>query len=121
MRDILIVKQGLWCYSFHTDLDTFHSFYEKIKTESCSYCHMNLDYIYSYIIGSLREAGLLSEKYIPACCYCQTLVKLGLTELINHCGGINYYQKDDILCLHFVIEGNNIYFSIHDASKVLED
>ena len=123
MGEITIKRMGLWCYDFDAFSDDIPIVPWK-ERERCYYCDTILHYIYGYIITSLRKAGLLSSAHTSLCCYCDTLLKLGLMELIDHCNTISYSPTEDILYIHIIQvddEVDGIYLKIHDASKILKD
>lgn len=120
MNEIRIEKAGHWCYHFEVRPSAIVS-YLGGRREKCSYCNEQLDSVYSYIIRNLRKVELLPNDYIPVCCYCQTLLKVGLISFANYSNRISYNIVIDILSIEVYIEQHTFYFYIHDASKVLGD
>lgn len=119
MGDIKITKNDCWCYNFYGDYGSFKDYY-RISQENCSHCGILLDGIYSYIIRNIRNSGLLPNTYNPICCYCDTLLKLGLDDLPSKHTSIHYDREYDILRITALFkDGKNMCFNIHNASKVL--
>jgi len=95
--------------------------------ERCPYCsYMNLHRTYTYIIDSLKDAGLLYEGYKKICCYCAILKRLDMLDLSDNLNTIEYDYEDDILTISFTfftkVNGNterqDIGINIHDWSKI---
>ncbi len=120
MNEIRIEKAGHWCYCFEVRPSAMFSYIVGGRGK-CSYCNEELDSVYSYIIRNLRKAGLLPNDYKSICCYCQTLLKVGLISFANYSNRISYNIVIDVLTIEVNIEQHTFYFRIHDASKVLKD
>ncbi len=89
----------------------------------CGYCDVMVDDVYSFIIDSLKNAGLLSKDYKETCCYCFVLKKFGLMEFRKVLSSFHYHKAEDILEIHFYAPGgfnpdNRFNVTIHDYSKV---
>lgn len=92
----------------------------------CHCCNAELDTVYSFIINSLKGAGLLHESYKPVCCYCVILKRYGLLEIKHMLDGIYHYEGVDVLKIAFseveLIDGKRerVHFNIRicDWSKI---
>lgn len=114
----LIIKEAYgWQYKISSS-----AVYEDIyscKTRYCYYCGIGLNKIYSYIIDCLKEAELLIENYEQMCCYCNVLSKVGLIDLRNFLGRVNYIIETDLLVLIFNYTAYTIEFRIHNFRELV--
>lgn len=96
--------------------------------QHCYYCLNPLDKVYSYIINTLKDGGLLDKDYRQICCYCKVLKKFGLIDIRKYLSSFYYDEPNDILIITFrsdqTEEGKltpKYYVNIHDFSKIKDD